>query len=159
LSNLVVERSATSVRAASPEFVCSWRAVGLSAGWVHVAGELDLATSPQLRRTLRKALQSVRLLMLDLRELSFIDCSGAHVILDVAEEAERDGDQLLIVRGPAQVDRLLALTAVGARVPIIDLAPAEPVSSLLHVAPPGSCGGMITDGTGGAGTALSQSRV
>jgi anti-sigma B factor antagonist len=103
-----------------------------------VAGELDLATSPQLRRTLRKALQSVRLLMLDLRELSFIDCSGAHVILDVAEEAERDGDQLLIVRGPAQVDRLLALTAVGARVPIIDLAPAEPGSALLHAARPGA---------------------
>jgi anti-anti-sigma factor len=112
--------------------------VGLSAGWVHVTGELDLATSPQFRRTLREALRRVRLLMLDLRELSFIDGSGAHVILDVAEEAQRDGDQLLIVRGPAQVDRLLTLTAVSERVPIIDLAPGEPASALLQLARPGA---------------------
>jgi anti-anti-sigma factor len=138
LPEITVTRSAAGVCNASPPFACSWHAVGLSAGWVHVAGELDLATSPQLRRTLREALRSVRLLMLDLRELTFIDCSGAHVILDVAEEAQRDGDQLLIVRGPSQVDRLLALTAVSKRVPIIDLAPSEPASALLDVAAPGA---------------------
>jgi anti-anti-sigma factor len=103
-----------------------------------VAGELDLATSPQLRQTLGEAQRVAGLLVLDLRELSFIDCSGAHVILDVAEEAERDGDELLIVRGPAQVDRLLALTAVSKRVSIIDLAPGEPASALLHGARPGA---------------------
>jgi anti-sigma B factor antagonist len=98
-----------------------------------MTGELDLASSPQFRQTLREAIRRVRLLMLDLRELSFIDCSGAHVILDVAKEAERGGDQLLIVRGPAQVDRLLTLTAVSERVPIIDLAPADdPARSPLH---------------------------
>jgi anti-sigma B factor antagonist len=137
LPEITVNRSVAGICDASSQFVCSWQAVGLSAGWVHVTGELDLASSPQFRHTLREAIRRVRLLMLDLRELSFIDCSGAHVILDVAKEAERDGDQLLIVRGPAQVDRLLTLTAVSERVPIIDLAPADPEPSL-HAAPPGA---------------------
>ena len=138
MTEVIVDRCAASVGVASPPFVCSWHAVGLSAGWVEVTGELDLATSPQLRQTLRKALQVVRLVVLDLRDLSFIDASGIHVILDVAGEARRDGDQLLIVRGPAQIDRLLTLTAVGRHVPIIDLTSTEPAPALLHAFPPGS---------------------
>jgi anti-sigma B factor antagonist len=138
LPEITVGRSAAGICNASPPFVCSWHAVGLSAGWVHVTGELDLASSPQFRQMLREAIRRVRLLMLDLRELSFIDCSGAHVILDLAKEAERDGDRLLIVRGPAQVDRLLTLTAVSERVPIIDLTPADPEPSPLHATPAGA---------------------
>jgi len=137
LPEVIVNRSGPSVCNVSPPFACSWHAVGLSAAWVHVTGELDLATSPQLRQTLREALRGARLLMVDLRELSFIDCSGAHAILDVAEQAQRDGDQMLIVRGPAQVDRLLTLAAVSERVPIIDLAPADAELALPHAVPAG----------------------
>lgn len=138
MPEISTSRSAAGICDPSPPFACSWHTAGVNAGWVHVAGELDLATSPQLRQTLVEAQRVAGLLVLDLRELSFIDCSGAHVILDVAEEARRDGDRLLIVRGPAQVDRLLKLTAVSKRVPIVDLAPGEPASALLHVARPGS---------------------
>jgi anti-anti-sigma regulatory factor len=37
-----------------PPFACSWTNGGLDAGWVQVAGELDIATAPQLERTLRE---------------------------------------------------------------------------------------------------------
>jgi anti-sigma B factor antagonist len=131
-------RSPTHARQyATPPFVCSWEVCDWGAAWVQVAGELDLATSPQFRQTLREAQRAVRLVVLDLRELCFIDSSGTHVILDAAQDARRKGDRLLIVRGPAQVDRVLTLTEVCKQVVIFDLAPAEPAPALLHVVPRG----------------------
>jgi anti-sigma B factor antagonist len=117
----------------APPFVCSWRIGGWDAAWVQVAGELDLVTSPQFRQRLGEAQRALRLVVLDLRELGFIDSSGVHVILDAACDARRYGGRLLIVRGPAPVDRVLALTGVDKEVMIFDLPPAE-LSP--HVAPP-----------------------
>jgi anti-sigma B factor antagonist len=124
-----------SLYAPPPPFACSWRVGGWGAAWVQVAGELDLVTSPQFRQTLGEAQRSVRLVVLDLRELSFIDSSGVYVILDVARDARRGGGRLLIVRGPAQIDQVLKLTNVCEQALIFDLAPTEPAPSLLH---PGS---------------------
>lgn len=122
---------------AAPPFVCSWRIGGWDAAWVQVAGELDLATSPQFRQRLGEAQRAVRLVVLDLRELCFIDSSSVHVILDAAQDAQRYGGRLLIVRGPAPVDRVLTLTKVSKQVLIFDLAPAEPASALLDALPSG----------------------
>jgi anti-sigma B factor antagonist len=122
---------------ATPPFVCSWEIGGWGAAWVQVAGELDLGTSPEFRQSLGEAQRAARLVVLDLRELGFIDSSGVHVILDAARDARRYAGRLLIVRGPAPVDRVLTLTEVCKQVVIFDLAPAEPAPALLHVAPPG----------------------
>jgi hypothetical protein len=51
----VVTKSTTASRHAGPPFDCTWQMGGAGAAWVHVAGELDLATWPQLRQTLRDA--------------------------------------------------------------------------------------------------------
>jgi anti-sigma B factor antagonist len=90
--------------------VCASTQGGLDAGWVHVAGELDIATAPQLARMLRESLSRAQLVVLDLRELSFMDCSGVHAIVDASSWARRAGRQLVVLRGPAHVDRLFALT-------------------------------------------------
>jgi anti-sigma B factor antagonist len=111
---------------AVPPFTCSWQIGGWNAAWVQVTGELDLATSPQFSQRLGEAQHAVRLVVLDLRELCFIDSSGVHVILDAARDARRYEGRLLIVRGPAAVDRVLTLTNVCKEVVIFDLAPAEP---------------------------------
>jgi anti-anti-sigma factor len=121
--------------AAAAPFVCSWTIGGWGAAWVHVAGEVDLATSPPFRQTVGEAQRAARVAVLDLRELSFIDSSGAHVILDAARDSRPYGGQLLVVRGPAQVDRVLTLAEVCKQVVIFDLEPAEPVPA--HFLPPG----------------------
>jgi anti-sigma B factor antagonist len=110
---------------ASP-FTCSWEIGGSGAAWVQVAGELDLITSPQFRQTLEEAQRAADVVVLDLRELSFIDSSGVHVILDAARDSRRNGGRLLIVRGPAQVDRVLTLTDVYEQVAIFDPATTQP---------------------------------
>jgi anti-sigma B factor antagonist len=83
-----------------------------------------------------EAQRAARVVVVDLRELCFIDSSGVHVILDAASDSRRYGGRLLIVRGPAQVDRVLTLTEVCNHVVIFDLTPAEPAPALLHLLPP-----------------------
>jgi anti-sigma B factor antagonist len=126
-----VDRSAVASSYAVPRpFVCSWRADGLGAGWVRVAGELDLATSWRLRASLEEAQQSFSLVVLDLRELSFLASSGVHVILDLAAAARRNDGWLLVVRGAAQVDRTLTLTDIGTQLLIFDLDSPETTPAL-----------------------------
>jgi anti-anti-sigma factor len=121
-----------AVQYATPPFACSWEMGDWGAAWVQVAGELDLATSPQFRQTVGEAQRAAHLVVLDLRELSFTDSSGVHVILDADRYAQREEGRLLIARGPAQVDRVLTLMEVCKQVVIFDLPPAEPVPALSH---------------------------
>jgi anti-anti-sigma factor len=86
-----------------------------------------------LRETLGEAERAARLVVLDLRELSFIASSGVHAILDVAGDARRKGGRLLIVRGPAQVDQMLKLTEVSMQVLTLDLDPAEAAPAPSHL--------------------------
>jgi len=52
---------------------------------VHVAGALDIATSPELERTLEEL--NARLVVLDMRELGFMDCAGVHTIVAASRRA------------------------------------------------------------------------
>jgi anti-sigma B factor antagonist len=126
-----VRSPAVARECATPPFACRWQIDASDTAWVQVAGELDLVTSPQLRQTLSEVQRAAHLVMLDLRELRFIDSSGVHVILDAARDS-RPGVRLLIVRGPAQVDRVLTLTEVSKQVVIFDLAPTEPAPALFR---------------------------
>ena len=118
-----------------PEFRCTLRDGGLDVAWVRVTGELDLATAPRLKQTLRHAEDRARRVVLDLREVTFMDTSGVHVIEDAGVRATSTGRQLVLVRGPSQVDRVLALTGARDRLDIVDLNPAEPpVQALVQLA-------------------------
>lgn len=117
-------------------FLCTWKTGGSGAAWVRVAGELDLATAPRLRHTLGEAQFKARVVVLDLRELTFMDSAGIHAILDAATDARQAQGWLILIRGPAPVDRILTLTGACEEVEIFDLDPAEPpVLALLHLSP------------------------
>ena len=109
-----------------PAFHCSWASGGLDAAWVHVAGELDIATTPQLDRALREAQSQVRLVVLDLREVAFIDTSGVHAIVDASSRARQLGDRLLLLSGPPGVDRVFTLTGTSDEVVNGDIHTIEP---------------------------------
>jgi anti-sigma B factor antagonist len=112
-------------------FSCTWEEGGTGAAWVHVAGEVDIATSPQFEQTLREAQRYARLVVLDLRALTFIDCRGVRVILDAARDARQAESRLILVRGQANVDRVLTLTGACAHVSIVDLDPDEALARAL----------------------------
>ena len=95
------------------------------AAWVQVAGALDIATTPRLVRTLRESQSHARLVVLDLRELTFMDCSGVHAIVDASRRARRAGRRLVVLRGRPHVDRLFWLTGTSDAVDVVDDAPVE----------------------------------
>ena len=98
-----------------------------SAGAVHLAlvGELDIATTPVLHRALRRTQTDARLVVVDLRELQFMDCSGAQLLLTAHRRARWGGSRLVIVRGPAEVDRVFALLGVDHQLELVDGVPTE----------------------------------
>jgi hypothetical protein len=59
-----------------------------------------------------------------LRELEFMDSSGLHVIVAADRRIRSAGGQLVLVRGPAQVDRLLALVGIDCQLELVDQPPA-----------------------------------
>ena len=120
--------------APSPPFECSWQAGGFGTAWVRAAGVLDLETSPRLRETLGQAQLDARLVVLDVREITFIDTAGVHVIVDATREARREGHRLMLVRGSAAVDRVLVLTGASSQISTFDLDPTEP-AAMLHLTP------------------------
>ena len=121
-----------------PEQFESGLRFGARAAWLHLCGELDLASAPMLRLRLAEAISSAQLVMVDLRQLAFTDCTGVHVLLDADAEARRAGRQLVFVRGPAQIDRVFHLLGLSERLRIIDLKPGvapAPMLSRLAVRP------------------------
>jgi anti-anti-sigma factor len=132
-------RSSSPVHRAAgplPGFSCTLRDSGLDAAWVRAAGELDIATAPQLEQTLRQAEARARRVVLDLRELTFMDSCGLHAIVDASIRARAAGNRLVLVRGPSQVDRLIVLSKAADVLEIVDLDPAQPpVQALVELAP------------------------
>jgi anti-sigma B factor antagonist len=121
--------------AAPSALACTLRHGGLDAAWVRVAGELDIATAPQLEATLRQAEARAARVVLDLRELTFMDSACVHVIVNASTRARTGGCQLVLVRGPSQVDRLLVLTKASDALEIVDLHPTQPpVQALVELA-------------------------
>lgn len=126
---------ASAHRVLPPAFGCSWTDSGHHAAWVHVTGELDIATTPELERALREAQGRARLVVLDMRELAFMDTCGALAIVNASLRAREAGQRLLVLRGPPNVDRLFALTGSSDHVEIGDLrACLPPVRALLELA-------------------------
>lgn len=109
---------AAGTDALPPPFACSCTNGRLDAAWVHVVGELDIATTPQLERTLSQS--QARLVVLDLRELAFIDSCGIHAVISAGIRARQAGRRLVLVRVPANVDRMLTLTGSSDQVEIGD---------------------------------------
>jgi anti-anti-sigma factor len=93
---------------------------------VHVAGELDMATAPELERTLRERLLLARQVVLDLRGVTFMDTRGVYVIVEATARARQAGRRLVILRGPPPIDRVFALTENADAVEIGDLDALEP---------------------------------
>jgi anti-sigma B factor antagonist len=133
---LIVPDSITSANAPPHRFVCSRTSRGPDAAWVRVAGELDMATVPQLVRALSEPRLQPRLVVLDLRELEFIDSCGMHAIVNASRRARRASRRLVLLRGPPNVDRIFTLTGCADELEIDDLDPAGPSLRALPPLPP-----------------------
>jgi len=74
-------------------------------------GELDIATAPDLAAVLACQTGSV---VIDLRQLRFVDAAGLHVLIDTEERSGQDGFEVSFVPGEA-ARRLIDCTGVPLR--------------------------------------------
>ena len=124
----------TPVESLAEGFVCHVVDRGCGVVWVHLAGELDIASAPQLERMLQSELQAP-LVVLDLRQLTFMDSFGLHVVAHASMRARCTGNRLVLIRAPRQVHRLLALAGAAETIEIVELGDSEPaIHALLHLA-------------------------
>ena len=76
-------------------------------------GELDLATAPALESALARAFdESSEHVVLDLRELEFIDSSGLRTLLTARRQAEDASCKFSLVAGHRGLERTLEIAGV-----------------------------------------------
>ncbi len=83
-------------------------------------GELDLATASVVDDELRRAEISQELILLDLRELSFMDSTGLRTVIEADRRVRAQGGSLVILQGSPQVRRLFELAGVANHLDVVD---------------------------------------
>ena len=89
---------------------------------VKLRGELDFGTAPELARTLAElGSQSaeIRRIVVDLRELSFMDSSGVRVLEDHGDVGRDLGLDLAVVPGQGAARYVLELTRADQRLSLV----------------------------------------
>jgi anti-sigma B factor antagonist len=82
---------------------------------VHVRGELDLLSAPEMREALAQEMGAD--MTLELSGLEFIDSTGVHLVLDAFLASQRDGWDLAIVGAGEEVRRAFELVGLIDRLP------------------------------------------
>jgi anti-anti-sigma factor len=97
------------------------RPEGQAAHVVAIRGELDFGEAAELSRTLdRLRLDGVRWIVLDLRDLSFIDSSGINVLVVTARALSGEGGELIAAGARQHVQRVFDIVRLSEFVPIED---------------------------------------
>jgi anti-anti-sigma factor len=89
---------------------------------IRARGELHLAVCEAFEAELETSLQSdASAVLLDLRELTFIDSAGIRALLIAVGRSEANGRRLRVKRETSRaVQRAFDLTGIGERLPFID---------------------------------------
>ena len=96
---------------------------------IQVGGEIDLATSPRLQAVLADLVdRGFHQLIVDLEQVSFLDCAGIGILVDARRRVQEHGGSLKLVRPRPFVRRVLALTGMTT-VFSIDTSLGEPLAT------------------------------
>jgi anti-sigma B factor antagonist len=111
------------VRAPTKRFESVLQFSGRAGAWIRLRGEFDIAHTEQFAQSVEHALERALLVIVDLREATFIDTAGVHALDDADARARRARRRLVIIRGPAQINRVFELLGLSRWLEIIDLKP------------------------------------
>jgi anti-sigma B factor antagonist len=82
-----------------------------------LSGELDMTPAAALQAVIVSCVQSKPGLTLDLRQLTFIDSTGLHLVLFAQQLCQDKGAEFALIPGPRQVQRVFELAALVDRLP------------------------------------------
>lgn len=92
---------------------------------IALSGELDISSAGRVEDELTSLQsQSPEMLVLDLRELQFMDSTGLRLIVRADEAARAGGTRFIIVRGPEPVQRVFQIVGLDTRLDMADQPPA-----------------------------------
>jgi len=90
---------------------------------VHVIphGEIDLASVGLLEAKLRELRDTgFDHLVLDLREVAFMDTQGLAAVIEAQQSAAASGTEFVLVRGPERIHRLFEMIGLADRLTVVD---------------------------------------
>jgi anti-anti-sigma factor len=113
------KQRAAIVREVSPEFASveqssperSWSLIEVVPGQFELAGEIDAHSAPTIRERVESAHGSK--VVLDLAGVTFMDSSGLRVILQLHQQAQAGGPELVITHPSRQVIRLFDIAGLS----------------------------------------------
>lgn len=86
-----------------------------------LSGELDVASAHWVGDELRRIEERrPRVLVLDLRELRFMDSTGLRILLEADRRARAREARLVVVRGPETVHRVFRIARLDERLELVD---------------------------------------
>jgi anti-anti-sigma factor len=85
-----------------------------------LTGELDISGAPRVEQELERIeREAPATIVLDLRDLAFMDSTGLRVILAADGRAREQSRRLVIVRGSDTVQRIIEMTRLDERLEIV----------------------------------------
>jgi anti-sigma B factor antagonist len=81
---------------------------------VDVVGQIDMGTSPALRKTLLESLKGTDCVAVNLMQVKYIDSSGIASLLEVLKQARQSKKRLVLFGLTAAVQQVLHLTRLTA---------------------------------------------
>jgi anti-sigma B factor antagonist len=87
-------------------------------------GELDIATVQRLRDAMAQR-EPDEALVLDLRDLGFLDTSGLQLVVEISRRARADGFELTLIRGARGVQRVFEIAGLTEMLPFADGTPGD----------------------------------
>lgn len=90
---------------------------------VVLVGELDMASAPELPAVVSAiCADEQRTIVLDLRQLTFIDSSGLQGLLNAHQDCRARGHDLRVIPGAENIQRVLELTGMNKMLSFTDAA-------------------------------------
>lgn len=86
---------------------------------IALSGELDIASAPELEQALDQISDPTKLVIVDLRELEFMDSTGLSMLVRAHQSLSERDCELTLIKGQPQVQRLLDLTGVADRLRLV----------------------------------------
>jgi len=80
---------------------------------IDVTGDIDMRTSPGLRKTLLESLKKTPRLVVNMREVRYVDSSGIASLVEVFKEARNRNKRLVLFGLNATVHDVLQLTRLA----------------------------------------------
>jgi anti-anti-sigma factor len=86
-----------------------------------LSGEIDLSTVEDVESGVRLAIEGKNgVVVLDLRDVSFLDSSGLRLLLRLHKDFDEAGRRLVVVQGPRRVARVFELTGAEDQLEIVE---------------------------------------